>query len=234
MGSLNIIWNRLDAIGVRMSDIPPKPEKLPEAGETKPLSDSQRKRIEDAVSAKNFPEYNPDEQSQNTDVLSRESKGDETKQKLVSLENFSSDQATKDIQDSYYENPDKAETFDSLDQHFGADDLEKYRLLEASKEIPDFKVIDKPTIVFRYHDGVNAYGRWVTPEYIPDIKVRQDKCSLPSSGSLADRYELQPGCRVLDSIANEMYFPYDEGGNFYRPGGARQFFILDLNKMKKV
>lgn len=216
-----------------MSDIPHKPGKLPEAGETKPLSDLQRKRIADAVSAKNFPEYNPDEQWQNTEKLSSESKEDETKQKLESLENVSTEQATKDVQDSYYDNPEKAETFDALDQHFGANNLEKYRLLEASKEIPDFKVIDKPTIVYRYHDGVNANGRWVTPEYIPDIKERQDKCSLPGSGIKADRYELQPGCRVLDSVANEMYFK-DDGMELYRPGGARQFFILDLDKMKKV
>ena len=217
-----------------MSDIPHKPGKNPEAGEAKPFSDSQRKRIADTVSAKNFPEYNPDEQWQKTDILSSESKEDETKQKLESLGNLSSDQGTKGIQDSYYDNPEKAATFDALDQYFGANHREKYRILEASKEIPDFKVIDKPTIVYRYHDGVNANGNWVTPEYIPDIKERQVKCSLPGSGSMVDRYELQPGCRVLDSIADEMYFTFDEAGKLYRPGGARQFFVLDIDKMKKV
>lgn len=206
-----------------MSDVPKELKHSPEDHKTEPLSDAQRNRIRSAVRGSDAPAGNAERQEKDGETSASEAR--ESKQEAETLEDLSSKQVRDDIQRLRAEHPEKAATFEALDEHFPGMDLKKKEVLEAGTEIPDLEVVDEPTVVYRYHDGINSSGKWVSPEYIPDISERQERLSLPTAGVLADRYELQSGCRILKSFAAAKYG---------HKGGGEQYFVLDPDKMKRV
>jgi hypothetical protein len=203
-----------------MSDIPKEIDSAPEADKSKPLSDAQRNRIASAMRG-------PDDTASQTEETAKsiEAVDMQAEQKPEKFETLSSEKAANELQQLRAQHPEKTASFDALDETFPGMDAKKMQVLDAGTQIPDLKVIEEPTTAFRYHDEKDRWNRWVTPEYISDIRARQERLALPTAGVLADRYELQPGCRILSSNAAKK---------FGHEGGGEQFFVLDLDKMKRV
>jgi hypothetical protein len=217
-----------------MADIPKTPETPSDAKEAKHLSDIQRNRIASSVRGLDVSADKNDQQNQNKEALSSGFKGGEIKRSLDSTEDYSSEKDKDYVEDLRTSHPEKLSTFDALEEYFpGRYDFHK-QVLDASTEIPELKIIDEPIIVYRYSDGISGKwvspviktsDRWVSQTFLSDIKERQETLSLPSKGTFADRYELQPGCKILTSFAQ---------GNFHHKGLGEQYFVLDLEKMKSV
>jgi hypothetical protein len=208
-----------------MSDIPKEIESAPEADKSKPLSDAQRNRIASAMRGTDDSGSKTEETAKAAEAASSEAADMQAEQKPETFETLSSEKAASELQELRARYPEKTASFDALDETFPGMDAKKMQVLEAGTQIPDFEDVNEPTTVFRYHDGINQQGRWVSPKYISDIRQRQDELALPTAGVLADRYELQPRCRILRSTAAA----YDG-----HKGGGEQFFVLDLDKMKRV
>jgi hypothetical protein len=208
-----------------MSDIPKEIESATEADKSKPLSDAQRNRIALAMRGVDDSASQTKERVKPTEVATSKAADMQAEQKPETFETLSSEKAANELQQLRAQHPEKTAAFDALDETFPGMDAKNMQVLDAGTQIPDLKVIEEPTTAFRYHDEKDRWGRWVTPEYISDIRARQERMALPTAGVLADRYELQPGCRILSS---------NTAKKFGHEGGGEQFFVLDLDKMKRV
>lgn len=114
--------------------------------------------------------------------------------------------------------PGEEEVFNALDRRYKDDNYRKYQALQAGKEFPVDKVLDKKQSAFQWlRPGQES--PWYTFDEYSSPEEAKDKLDLPLTPKFVRKIDLPAGTEILESKAKGGVF---EGNQ----GGGNQFILI--------